>query len=92
MGVVDKRLPPAALPRERDPVPIVREAGWALGPYSRGAENLATTEIWSHDHPTHGESLYLISYPGMLKIYKLKLHEAINGFIHLIHELSTDFI
>jgi hypothetical protein len=38
---VGKRLPPAALPRERDPVPIVREAGSVLGPYWRGAENLA---------------------------------------------------
>ena len=27
-----------------DPVPIVQEAGWALGPLWTGAENLAATE------------------------------------------------
>ena len=92
MGVIGKRLPSAALTQERDPVPIVQEAGWALGPYWRGADNLLPTGIWSHDHPTRGESLYLMSYPGRLKIYELKLHEAINGLIHLVHDLSTDFI
>jgi hypothetical protein len=28
-------------PRERDPVPIVQEAGWAPGPVWTAAENLA---------------------------------------------------
>jgi len=28
-------------PRERDPVPLVQEAGWAPGPVWTGAENLA---------------------------------------------------
>jgi len=34
-------LPPP--PRERDPVPIVWEAGWTPGPGWTGAENLAPT-------------------------------------------------
>jgi hypothetical protein len=37
---------PAALPPEKDPVPIVQEAGWASGP-----KNLAPTGIRSPDRP-----------------------------------------
>ena len=33
--------PGRSLPREKDPVPIVQEAGWAPGPMWTGAENLA---------------------------------------------------
>jgi hypothetical protein len=33
----------AALPPEKDPVPIVQEDGWAPGPVWTGAENLAPT-------------------------------------------------
>jgi hypothetical protein len=36
-----QRHAPAALPPERDPVPIVQEAGWAPGQVWTGAENLA---------------------------------------------------
>jgi hypothetical protein len=31
---------PAGLPQERDPVPIVQEAGWEAGPVLTGAGNL----------------------------------------------------
>jgi hypothetical protein len=41
------RHAPAALPREGDPVPIVHAAGWDSGPVWTGAENLASTGIWS---------------------------------------------
>jgi len=45
-----QRHAPAALyPREKDPVPIVEEAGWAPGPVWTGAENLALTGIRSLD-------------------------------------------
>ena len=40
----------------RDPVPIVQEAGWALGPVWTGAENLTITVIRSPDHPTRSRS------------------------------------
>jgi hypothetical protein len=33
----------------KDPVPIVQEVGWALGPVWTGAENLASTGIRSSD-------------------------------------------
>ena len=51
-------------PRERDPVPIVQEAGWALGPVWTGAENLTPIGIRSSDRTAHSESLYRLSYPG----------------------------
>ena len=35
-----------------NPVPIVREAGWALGPVRTGAENLAPTDSRSPDCPS----------------------------------------
>ena len=46
----------------KDPVPVVQEAGWAPGPVSTGAENLAP-EIRSPDRPVRSESLYGLSYP-----------------------------
>jgi hypothetical protein len=45
MGVGGQLHAPAALPRERDPVPIVQEAGWAPWPVWTGAKNLAPTRI-----------------------------------------------
>ena len=40
MEVGGQRHAPAALLPEKDPVPIVQEAGWATGPVWTGAENL----------------------------------------------------
>jgi len=48
-------------PQERDPVPIIQEAGWAPGPVWTGAENLAPTGIRSPDRPARSESLYRLS-------------------------------
>ena len=45
-------------PGERDPVPVVQEAGWAPGHVWTGAENLAPTGIRSPDRPARSESLY----------------------------------
>jgi hypothetical protein len=59
-------------PRERDPVPIVQEAGWAPGPVWTGAENLAPTGIRSPDRPAHSESLYRLIYPGICDWSKVK--------------------
>ena len=44
--------------RERDPVPIVQEAGWAPGPVWTGAENLAPIGIRFPDLPFRSGSLY----------------------------------
>jgi hypothetical protein len=58
-------------PRERDPVPIVREAGWAPGPVWTAAENLAPTGIRSPDRPARSESLYRLSYRGPHSVHRL---------------------
>ena len=48
----------------KDSVPIVQEAGWALGPVWTGAENLAPTGIRSPDRPARSQSLYQLRYPA----------------------------
>ena len=58
MGVGGQRHAPTALPRKRDPVPTVQEAGWAPGPVWTGTENLAPTGIRSPDRPALTELLY----------------------------------
>ena len=64
MGVGCQRHAPAALPPGKDSVPILQEAGWAPGPVSTGAENLAHTGIRSPDRPARTESLYRLNYPA----------------------------
>jgi hypothetical protein len=51
-------------PGERDPVPIVQEAGWAPGSVWTTAANLAPMGIRSPDRPARSESLYRLRYPG----------------------------
>jgi len=48
----------------KDPVPIVREAGWAPGPVWTGAENLAFNSIQFPDRPARSQSLYRLRYPA----------------------------
>jgi hypothetical protein len=50
--------------REKDPVPIVQEAGWAPEPVRTCTENLASTRIRSPDRSTRSESLYRLNYRG----------------------------
>ena len=56
-----KRQAPA-LYSGKDPVPIVYEAGWAVGPVWTGAEDLSYTVNRSPDRPSRNESLYRLSY------------------------------
>jgi hypothetical protein len=58
MGCVVNATPRPLYPRERDPLPIVEGAGWALGTVLMVAENIARTGIWSPDHPARSQSLY----------------------------------
>ena len=57
-----QRHAPAALYPRKDPVPIVQEAGWALGPVWTGAENLASTGIRFTDRPARSQSLYRLRF------------------------------
>ena len=45
-------------PRQRNPVPIIQETGWAPASEWTGAENLPRTEIRFLDYPACSESLY----------------------------------
>jgi len=46
----------------KDPIPIVKETGWAPGPVWTGAENLAPTGIRSTDRADRSEPfLYILS-------------------------------
>jgi hypothetical protein len=51
---------PRPLYPEKDPVPIVQEAGWAPGPVWTCEKNLAPTRIRSPDRPARSQSLYRI--------------------------------
>jgi hypothetical protein len=57
--------------RQRDPVPIVKEADWAPGPVWTGAEKLARAEIRFPDRLVRSKSLYRLSYPGPRILYKI---------------------
>ena len=65
MGMGGQRHAPAAFTPEKDPVPIIQEAGWAPGPLWTGAENLAPTGIRSPDSPARSESVYRLRYPTL---------------------------
>ena len=54
---------PAALPWERNPVPIVQEAGWASVLLWTGEENLIPTRIQSLDRPGLSKLLYRLWCP-----------------------------
>ena len=45
----------------KDPLPIVREAGWAPGPVWMGGKS-RPTGIWSLDRPARSQLLYRLSY------------------------------
>jgi len=45
-------------PREREPVSIVQEAGWAPGQVWTGGEYFAPTTIRSQDRAASSESIY----------------------------------
>jgi hypothetical protein len=51
-------------PARNDPVPNIKEAGWAAGPVWTSAENLASTGIRSPHRPARSESLYRLRHPG----------------------------
>jgi hypothetical protein len=74
MGWVGNATPRSLYPRERYPVPIVQEAGWAPGPFWTYAENFARTGIRFPSRPVRSEWLYRLSRPG-----SLFLNECITG-------------
>ena len=78
-------ITPRPLYPRKDPVPIIQEGGWAPGPVWAGVENLALTGIPSPDRPARSESLYRLSCPGPLVIYK-----ALSYLRRLCHTLQRE--
>jgi hypothetical protein len=78
MGRVFNATPRATLPREKDHVPIIQEAGWAPGPVRTGADNLALTGVRSSDRPAISESLYLLN---LLRFVHLRTTALVLGFV-----------
>ena len=74
MGVGGYVTPRPLYVRERDPVPIVQEAGWAPGPVWMGAENLAHTGTRWPDRPTRSESIHQLSNPGPLNYWNIWMY------------------
>jgi hypothetical protein len=58
--VVNSTLRPHFTPG-KDPVPILKEAGWVPGPVGKGEES-RPTGIRSPDRPARSQSLYQLSY------------------------------
>jgi len=79
--------PRAHVTPEKDPVPIVQEAGWALGSVWTGAENLASTGIQSPDRPARSQSLCRLSYRAHCIVnrpYKMGLLVLLEGAFELL--------
>ena len=55
---------PGRFTREKDPLPIVQEAGWASGPVWTSAENLDPHRDSTPERPARSESLYRLRYLG----------------------------
>jgi hypothetical protein len=69
MGWMVNAMPRPLYPWERDPVPIVWEAGWTPGSVWTGAENFDPKNIRFPDRPARSESLYCLRYPGPRLLY-----------------------
>jgi hypothetical protein len=76
-------------PVERDPVPIVQEAGWAPGPVWTAVENLAPTGIRSPDRPARSESQYRLSYPGPLTLMTIVVKYQRLSLFHSAIDMAT---
>jgi hypothetical protein len=76
--------PQPLYPRERDPVPIVQEAGWALGPVWTGTNNHASTGIRSPARPARNEMLYRLRYtdPNMLEVVSFRRYRRTVVIMH----------
>ena len=62
MGVGVQPYAPAVSTPEKDSVPILQEAGWALGTVWSGGKSRPHRDSIP-DHPAHSQSLYRLGYP-----------------------------
>jgi len=64
MGWVDKATLRPLYPRERDPLPIVQEGRWAVGPVWTDVEKVALAGIRYPFRPARSELQYRVRYRG----------------------------
>ena len=79
---------------EKDPLPIVQEAGWAPGPIWTGAENLVPTGIRFPDRPGRSQSLYRLRYPAHINvstgsILRVTQCRYVRSSLHEAHEINA---
>ena len=78
MVVDDQHHAPATLTPEKDPLLIVKEAGWAPGPVWMVAENIVRTGIRFPDRPARSESLYRLEISRSNFLLISKLHTGVS--------------
>jgi len=78
-------------PRERDPLSSGQSVGWVQGTFWTAAENLALTEIRSPDLPARSDSLYRLSYPGVLKTCSKQYYVPLKPSVHKYKTHSEHF-
>jgi len=75
-GLVVSSTPRPHFTPGKDPVPILQEAGWALGPVWTGGKSRPHRDSIP-DHPTRIQSLYLLSYQA----HDLNIKSGLIGFL-----------
>ena len=80
-----QRHAPAALPRGKDPVQIVKEIGRAPGLVLTGEEDLVRTGIRFPDRPARSKSLYRLRYPDPLTKYDIPDRDTLPSLLAYIY-------
>jgi hypothetical protein len=85
MGVGGQCHALATLPREREPVPIIQEAGWVLGPVWTGVEYLAplvfdpqTVQLVASCYTTLSQPMFFTYVPSLKKKKVFILHTTVD--------------
>jgi hypothetical protein len=84
-GQVVNATPWPLYPHEKNLVSFVQEARWSPELIWTGVENLTPTRFRSPDRPDCSESLYKLSYPGLLIITQYDSEFTLKPF-HILYE------
>ena len=73
-----RHFPTVFTPR-KDPLPVLREAGWVPGPFWAGSECLTSIGFRFPNRPTRNESLYQLLCPGLhVRVYNLTTYNRVS--------------
>jgi len=76
-------MPLPLYPLDRDPIPIVKEAGWTSHPVWTGVENLSFTGVETPNHPSCRELLYQLQNSSPAPVILNVEHKRANCHIFL---------